>query len=291
MKEAYLSTREVADLLSVTETTIKRWTDSGSLDCVKTLGGHRKYLLKDIEEFAEKNNIAFSGMSAPLQEEGMEKLGYALYSKNIAAGVDVILKEALKGNREGIFNLLMYLVKNRLKFVDIIDQIINPVLDKVGKLWETNKIKIEQEHLASDTIRTALARLVVYLPHQIKKETKVICACCEGENHDIGIQALAYELELSGYTLQYLGANTPFESLVNILKKEKPDYLCLSATSPSISKKDFIKGIQAVALTAKKTKTKLITGGIYFRNYDKETLGSDKVVNNLRETMIFIKNK
>jgi len=54
MKNTYISTREVSDLINVTETTIKRWTDSSRLKCVKTLGGHRKYLLNDIEILLKK---------------------------------------------------------------------------------------------------------------------------------------------------------------------------------------------------------------------------------------------
>lgn len=96
MKNTYLSTREVSDLLNVTETTVKRWTDSNRLKCIKTLGGHRKYLLQDIELFAKENNITITGVTTPAQDNKMKKLGYAVFTKDTTAISDMIFEEALK---------------------------------------------------------------------------------------------------------------------------------------------------------------------------------------------------
>jgi len=113
MKNLYISTREVANLLSVTETTVKRWTNSKRLKCVKTLGGHRKYLLKDIENFTKENGIPISGITAPTKKAELDKAGYALYSKNMEQVIEVVLAEAVKGNRDGLFDLFIYLTKKR----------------------------------------------------------------------------------------------------------------------------------------------------------------------------------
>ncbi|MGE5458428.1 MAG: cobalamin-dependent protein [Methanococcaceae archaeon] len=289
MKEVYISTKEVASLLNVTETTIKRWTDTGSINCVKTLGGHRKYLIEDIEQFAKSNNIPFTGASLSSEDISMERLGYAVYTNNLSSAADMLFEEALYGNRDSIFELLMFLHRMRIKFSDIIDQVIFPAMFKVGEMWEKNKLKIEQEHLITDTIKTALARIIVYLPKQPQKNIKVVCACTQGEHHDIGLQALAYELELSGYKIHYLGADTPFESMVSVIKKETPQFMCISATAPHLSKKDLVKGVNTVTKAARRYKTKVITGGIYFQNFDKNILGSDIVVKSIKETISYIK--
>jgi excisionase family DNA binding protein len=289
MDNTYLSTREVADLLSVTDTTIKRWTNSGTLKCVKTLGGHRKYLLGEVETFAKENNIPITGVTTNLNREEMEKLGFALYSGNMKLAVNTILKGALDGDREGVFELLMYLVKNRVKLDDIIDNIIKPAMEEVGDLWETGKLQIDQEHIASDTIKTTLSRLVVYLPRQRQKNIKVLLACSEGETHDIGLQGLAYELELDGYQIHYLGADIPFNSLVNAVKKGKPDYIFISATAPSITEEDFISGFNNLSKAAKRIKAKLTAGGGYFWKIDKNVIKCDFIADSIKESISFIK--
>jgi len=290
MKETYISTREVAELLSVTETTVKRWTDSQRLKCVKTLGGHRKYLLKDIEDFAKENNIPISGVSAPLSKAQLDKVGYALFSKNIDQIIEVVLEEALQGDRDGLFDLFIYLTKNRIRFNNLVDEIIQPSMEKVGYLWEKNQLRVEDEHLASDTIKTALSRLFVHLPRQKKKDIKVVCTCSEGEYHDIGIQSLAYELELSGYTLHYFGANTPFQSIDMTIKKEKPSYIFISATSPAISEEEFIKSIKRTGKICKDNNSKLMLGGKYLQKFDKTSLASYAIADSLKKAKSFIKN-
>ncbi|MFO7445844.1 MAG: cobalamin-dependent protein [Ignavibacteriaceae bacterium] len=283
MKETYITTRDAAGLLGVTETTIKRWTDSNRLKCVKTLGGHRKYLMKDIEEFARENKIIISGVTPPVKKEYMERLGYAVFTKNQDQIIEIILNESLKGNRDSLFDLFMYLTKNRVKFSNLVDEIVHPVMEIIGDMWHKNQIDIEQEHLASDTIKNSLSRLVVHLPHQRKNNTKVICACSEGEYHDMGLQALAYDLELKGYALHFLGANTPFRSIVKAVTNEKPKYVLVSATYPSISQEEFIQGIKKTAKAAKANDAKLLVGGRFAQNFDKGTLGCDAIMNSIKE--------
>ena len=289
MENTYISTREVADLLTVTDTTIKRWTNSGRLKCVKTLGGHRKYLLNEVENFAKENNISITGVTTPLRKDQLEQLGFALYTKNMDKAADIIMEEALQGDREGAFEALMYLVKNRMKLADIVDDIIRPAMERIGYLWETQKLGIEQEHLATDTIKTALSRLVLYLPHQREKSVKVLLVCSEGETHDLGLQALASELELSGYEIHYLGANTPFLSVVEATKTEKPDYIFISVSAPSISNEVFIRGFKTLTKASKAINAKLVAGGKYFNRLDKNAIKCDMIANSIKESISFMK--
>ncbi len=289
MKETYISTKEVAALLTVTETTVKRWTDSNRLKCVKTLGGHRKYLLKDIEDFAEENGIPISGVSAPLSKSQLDKVGYALYTKNMSRISEVVMEEALQGDADGLFDLFIYLSKNRIKFGNLVDGIVQPALEKIGYMWEKKQINVEDEHLASSAVKTALARLVVHLPRQRKKNIKVLCSCTEGEYHDIGIRSLGYELELNGYNLQYLGSDTPFSSIQEAVKKEKPSYVFISSTSPVFSEEDFVKNIKRLAKTAAAVKSKLAAGGKYVQKFSADSLGCNAIVNSIKDVNDFLK--
>lgn len=44
----YISIGQVAKLLNVSIKTVRRWTESGKLDCFKTSGGHRRFCEEDI---------------------------------------------------------------------------------------------------------------------------------------------------------------------------------------------------------------------------------------------------
>jgi len=51
---SYLSTGEVAGLLSVSPKTVSRWAKEGKLPFMKTLGGHRRYPEAEIRELADE---------------------------------------------------------------------------------------------------------------------------------------------------------------------------------------------------------------------------------------------
>ena len=44
----YLNSKEVAMIMGVHVSTVKRWTDAGNLPCYQTPGGHRKFILSHI---------------------------------------------------------------------------------------------------------------------------------------------------------------------------------------------------------------------------------------------------
>ena len=46
-----ISTKQVAQVLGVSEATVKRWSDAGTLRCFRTPGGHRKFRLRDVKAF------------------------------------------------------------------------------------------------------------------------------------------------------------------------------------------------------------------------------------------------
>ena len=66
----YYNSQEAAKILGVNVSTIKRWTDDGKLKCIKTAGGHRKFIMKQLSEFLEKNRKKTSKINLfPLENE------------------------------------------------------------------------------------------------------------------------------------------------------------------------------------------------------------------------------
>ncbi len=51
--EELLTPSEVAALFRVDPKTVTRWAKAGKLSCVKTLGGHRRYLASEVNSLLE----------------------------------------------------------------------------------------------------------------------------------------------------------------------------------------------------------------------------------------------
>lgn len=54
--EKLISPRKAAEMLGVATETLRGWEINDKLKAIKTLGGHRRYKLKDIKEIYEKEN-------------------------------------------------------------------------------------------------------------------------------------------------------------------------------------------------------------------------------------------
>jgi excisionase family DNA binding protein len=51
--EPLLTPGEVATLFRVDPKTVSRWAKAGKLSCVRTLGGHRRYVESEVRELLE----------------------------------------------------------------------------------------------------------------------------------------------------------------------------------------------------------------------------------------------
>lgn len=119
--------------------------------------------------------------------------------------------------------------EERLEFFD---QALRGAMYEVGRRWEEGAITVAREHLAT----TSVARLLSALPTQnVPEETrkgKAVVAATANEYHEMGAWLVADALEQDGWTVRFLGANTPIQELVDLVAEEQPDLLALSASMP-----------------------------------------------------------
>jgi excisionase family DNA binding protein len=137
MKSTY-STAELANLLKVNESTIKRWSDTGDLACVKTRGGHRRFAVSTVLEFIRKNNLAASTIAIdPLPDEDLQA---HVLAGNIHKLVPELKKEMLAGRVQGVLKILRIGFVARPNLLDLFAELAFPPLVEIGKEWEQKHI-------------------------------------------------------------------------------------------------------------------------------------------------------
>jgi methanogenic corrinoid protein MtbC1 len=115
---------------------------------------------------------------------------------------------------------------------DIYLGVLQPSLYEIGRLWETGRLSIAQEHLATAITQSAQAALYSRVTLPSKLDRHAVVACLTGNYHDIGPRMLADFLQLAGYNARFLGANTPIDSLLGMIQDLKPEVIGLPATTP-----------------------------------------------------------
>lgn len=109
-------------------------------------------------------------------------------------------------------------------------QILQPCMYEVGYMWENGEITTAQEHLASSIVNRIMSYIYTKLNMVTNVSNKVVVTTPQGEFHELGARMVADFLEIYGWKVRFLGANTPTESLIDLINKENPDILSLSVT-------------------------------------------------------------
>ena len=141
--------------------------------------------------------------------------------------------------------ILMEQVKEK-GILDAISTVIFLFLDKVGILWQTNRINPAHEHLATNLIRQKIISAIDHLPLPEKKEPLFLLLLPEGEHHELGLLIVFFLLKQRGLPVVFLGANVPLKDAVYIVERLKPRYLYMHLTTFP-TRQQFQKYLQAVS--------------------------------------------
>lgn len=141
-----------------------------------------------------------------------------------------------------------------------ITSVIFLFLDRVGILWQTNRLRPVQEHIVSAIIRQKLIYAIDGLPLASSASPLVVLCLPEAEHHELGLLYVYYLLRKQGMPTIYLGSNVPSKDIHYVLQLKAPDYLYMHLTSFSGHQKfqRFMEQLQAEA----RHSTILISGSV-----------------------------
>ena len=143
-----------------------------------------------------------------------------LYQKYLKA----LLAGKRKQCRDVVQRLLDANIELKILFVDLFQR----SMYEVGELWETNRITVANEHLASSITESLLNLAYPALFAADHKGKKAVISCSTNEFHQIGGKIVADIFELNGWDGHFLGANLPHEDLSQFIQEVQPDVVGLS---------------------------------------------------------------
>lgn len=133
------------------------------------------------------------------------------------------------------------------KAVDIIDKPLMAGMNKVGDLFGSGKMFLPQVVKTARTMKRAVAILQPTIEAQkdssstSKSAGKLIIATVKGDVHDIGKNIVAIILACNNYEVIDLGVMVPPEVIIQKVKEENPDILCLSGLiTPSLEEMTIV---------------------------------------------------
>lgn len=113
--------------------------------------------------------------------------------------------------------------------------VLGPLLVDTGAAWQAGTERVWEEHYASATLRTIVEALYPEVMRQAaavpRRDTRVLLANPPRELHDLGLRMLADRFELAGYSVTFLGANTPLAEIAAAATATNADLVVLSIST------------------------------------------------------------
>ena len=172
----------------------------------------------------------------------------------------------------------------------ILDKILIPSLDKVGKKYDSGEIFLPQLIQSAEAVKISLNTIKENLLKQntnVKSKGKIILATVKGDIHDIGKNIVKIMLENYGYEVIDLGKDVPIEEVVNHSKKNNINIVGLSAlmTTTVHSMKETIDALRKEGLN-----TKIFVGGAVLTEEYAKNIGADYYSKDAKSAVEIAKN-
>jgi DNA-binding transcriptional MerR regulator/methylmalonyl-CoA mutase cobalamin-binding subunit len=235
--DAHLRIGELSRRSGVSPELLRAWERRyGLLRPQRSAGGLRLYSSEDLERVRAMQRHMTDGLAA------REAAALAGQARAVAAprrsGVAAFdadqaraqLGDALEAfdepRAQGVFDRLLSMAT-----VDaLLSGVVVPYLHDLGERWERGEVSVAQEHFASNVLRGRLLGLARGWGRGAGP--RALLACPEGERHDLGLICFGLALRERGWRIDYLGPDTPVESIEEAARRTDPSVVVLSAVRP-----------------------------------------------------------
>ena len=247
---------------------------------IKYLGKTSNIILSDIpDEYRNSSSVVtFLGSNKNNDLANREK-----YIKKIKKNFFDLL---IHGEIDEVYRIYKEFTKDNT-LSTFYQNILRPVLYTVGDMWDSKKLDVGDEHIASNTVLRLLEIIKKEMRPRITKEKTILICTPYSENHVIPCLMLETFLSIRGYEIINLAPSVPMISILNQIQSKKPDLVLISITLV-----DHLQSAKRMIDKIKKTKTPILVGGQATINQEKipgveyiESTSFQKVVQHVKQVL------
>ncbi|HVT81624.1 MAG TPA: B12-binding domain-containing protein [Phycisphaerae bacterium] len=256
--EKLLTSKELAKAIGASESSMRRWTNSGVIRTARTVGGHRRIAISEAIRFVRQSGatvvrpdllglpdapaaVAASGPNAPALET---RLFEALRSGDAATAKGWISGMFLKG----------------MSLASICDGALHEAMQQMGELWQTDTRGILVEHRATGICIQVLEMLRQLIAQPAVDAPVALGGAPAGDPYLLPSMMAAHVLAESGYRDMNYGPETPLELLAAAAAEHKASIVWLSVKVVS-DRARLRREVGTLAQQLEAMRVKLVIGG------------------------------
>lgn len=251
-----VSPKEVASVIGVSESSIKRWCDRGELTITRTAGGHRRIPVASVLRFVRdtKRELLQPALLGLPENISNTELSFTEARSQLFDAL-------VEGHEERTLQILLqlYLQPNSLALIG--DHVIAPVMFEIGEKWDCGDVQIFQERRSCEVCLKAFHDIRLLLLPVPEPAPLALVATPEGDPYTLSLALSEMVLLENHWQTKVVGTSTPFAALKQSLLEQQPAAICCLSVSFIEDETAFIDGCNELYQTAIEQGTALVLGG------------------------------
>lgn len=254
--KALVSPKELALAIGVSESSLKRWVDSGVIDASRTAGGHRRIKVTEAIRFIRETGTPVLRPEVLGLPELVEIPTGPRRGSEGARLLD-LLKAGRGAEARG---LLVSLYLGGAGVAQIIDGLVQEAMAALGELWRHDEEGIYIEHRATDLCLGALTQLRSLVDGASTAGPVALGGAPGGDPYVLPSMCVATVLASEGFRAINLGPDTPFRTLLGAMEANTAALVWISATAVQPAESAASK-LAALAERVRSVGAELVVGG------------------------------
>ncbi|TWT57604.1 hypothetical protein KOR42_09660 [Thalassoglobus neptunius] len=255
MKEL-VSPKQLAQAISVSESSLKRWCDKGVIPAVYTAGGHRR--------------IPVNGVLSYLREQGLEIQHPEILglppattggqARKISSEQARLLSAMVSGNEEVCIEIVFNLYLGNCPVSAICDEVLAETFHEIGDRWGCGDVAVYQERRACELCLRIIHELRRALPELPASAPIAIGGTLDGDPYTLASSMSELVLRDTGWNATSMGNMLPFASMRQALRDTGASFLWISVSSIR-DKEEFLTEFEELSNLAFELNATLAVGG------------------------------
>ena len=264
----YLSSNDVAEILGVNISTLKRWTDSGVIECAKTAGGHRKFTMQHVRDYYKNQGVAGKNNDLGLEHIQHKKIYDLINKKNFSELARILADASLESDDLSVSTIINGAYMKGIKVEFICDEIIEPASTIVENALRQGYLSHVETFISRKLITRVVEGLNQNKPNGSFNGKTALCVNFEDNLPDLGVVMSEIVLRHNGYNVLNTGSHADLGNLQAVVEKKKVDLIlfflcdmqcCMATVKENLEKTEA--QTKEITQLAEKEGVKVLFGG------------------------------
>lgn len=251
-----VSPRQVAQAISVSESSLKRWCDKGLIPTVYTAGGHRRIPVNGVLSYLKDAGLEIQNPEIL----GLPKSTQGGRNRKLSEGKTRFIDALLRADEEVCVEVVLNMYLANYPMSQICDEVLAGAFEEIGEKWCDGDVEVYQERRSCLLCQQVIHELRRIFPELPPNAPIAIGGTIDGDPYTLASSMVELVLRDLGWRASSLGNMLPFNSLMRALCDTRPRLLWLSVSSIR-DRTEFLKQFNALSEVAFGNNVAFVVGG------------------------------